>query len=117
MPQGTARASDPIFWTILADGGAVLASFDHRLFNTIQNGATVTFTDADGDGIAENVQPAATVTRYIARAAQSGPLDDDQQAEVLETIMTALKTASGATGAERQKHLRRLRSAIDNFGD
>jgi hypothetical protein len=117
MPQGTARASDPIWWTILDEGGTELASFDHRLFNTIQNGATVTFTDADGDGIAENVQPAATVTRYIARATQGGALNDDQQAQVLYTIMTALQTASGATGAERQQHLRRLRMALDTFHD
>ena len=115
MPQGTAKDVGTIWWQIVDNGDGELARFDHRKFDKIRNGATVTFTDDDGDGIAENVQPAAAIARYLARVAPAGALDDEKEEQVLLTIMVELHKAHAEAGAERQKRLRRLRATLNRF--
>jgi hypothetical protein len=115
MPEGTARDVGTIFWNIVADGGATRARFDHRQFPNIRNGARVTYTDANGDGIAENVQPAAAVARLVARNAQAGALNPAGQTRLREFIMKELGATTSETGAVRQNRLRRLRAAVDKF--
>ena len=114
MPQGIANDDGTPWWEINDVGGAQLARFDHRLFPNIRNGAAVTYIDADGDGVAESVQPATTVTRYMDRASATGPLSEVIEARVFETIMAELAAASGETAENRQRRLRRLRAVLDS---
>lgn len=115
MPEGTARDVGTDWWNITDDSGTRRARFDHRQFPNIRNGARVTYTDADGDGRAENVQPAAAVERYVARNAQAGALSAARETQLRETIMDELRAAATETGALRQNRLRRLRAAVDKF--
>ena len=115
MPQGTANNIGTNWWEIVDGSGNQAARFDHQLFPNIRDGATVTYVDADGDGIAENVQPAAAVTRYMARATQTAPLDDEIQAQILDGIMIELAAAANEPADGRQKRLRRLQAKRDRL--
>lgn len=115
MPKGTAKDVATIWWQIVDDNDGELARFDHRIFKDIRDGATVTYIDADGDGIAEKVQPAAAITRYIERVAPAETLDEEQETQLLLTILTELHEAREEAGSERQKRLRRLRATLDRY--
>ncbi len=114
MPQGLAIDLGTHWWRIADDGGKELARFDHRMFEDIRNGAAVTYFDANGDGIAENVQPTRAVARYLARANRAGVCDAAIEGHILHTIMAALHSATGDQPTDRRKRLRRLRARIDD---
>lgn len=117
MPQGIAHDIGTNWWEILNGAGAQAARFDHDLpqNKNIRNRASVTYIDADGDGIAEVVQPAASVARYMERAAQAGLLSEEQRSQAFDKIIAELNEAAVEESVERQKRLRRLRSAIDRL--
>ncbi|WP_156420456.1 MULTISPECIES: hypothetical protein [unclassified Sphingopyxis] len=115
MPEGTAKDLGTPWWSIRDDAGNPVARFDHRLFPRIRNGARVSFTGPDTNGVATNVQPAAMVARYTLRLADEATLSDDRKLQLLETVMRELQVAGNEAGEQRQKRLRRLRTAIDRY--
>ncbi len=115
MPEGTANDIGPRFWEILSDSGNQMARFDHGRFSDIRNGARVRFSDVDANGIAQNVQPASAVARYVARNAQAGAPGSAARTRLHGLIMDALGAAATEKGSVRQNRLRRLRAAIDRL--
>lgn len=115
MPVGTATNLGTRWWAIQDDAGNAVARFDHNLFPHILNGARVSFTDVDGDGIAENVQPATAVNRYMARISKLDDLGEPQKDALFDTIMAELLAARTEVGRDRQARLRRLRASVDRL--
>lgn len=115
MPEGTARNVGTDFWSIVDDTGSSVARFYRSPTSAIRDGARVTYTRIDANGIAHNVQPVAAVARLMSRNPQLEALAPSRRDELYDIVMDGLAAAAGETGAVRQRRLRRLRSTVDRF--
>ncbi len=109
------HATNPNLWEVVDGGGQQLVKFDHS-GSTILDGTPVEYVDADGDGWAEEVRPAAAFLRYVARAGLDPAAPSETVDALHELVARSLFDLRDAIGDDRDRALRHLRVKIDRFG-